>query len=122
MATQGKRATTSRKAGVSASEYSFPTVPVADRRSLEQDWESVMGWVAACLLVGMLLPILGMLYMDVLQAKNEVKQQVEQVERLRRKIERKDRDKEPNTITDNIVFDRVRRPLSLPLPRPKELE
>jgi hypothetical protein len=81
-----------------------------------------MGWVAACLLVGMLLPILGMLYMDVLQAKNEVKQQVEQVERLRRKIERKDRDKEPNTITDNIVFDRVRRPLSLPLSRPKELE
>jgi hypothetical protein len=81
-----------------------------------------MGWVAACLLVGMLLPILGMLYMDVLQAKSEVKQQIEQVERLRRKIERKERDKEPNTITDNIVFDRVRRPLSLPLPRPKELE
>jgi hypothetical protein len=81
-----------------------------------------MGWVAACLLVGMLLPFMGMLYMDVLQAKNEVKQQVEQVERLRRKIERKERDKEPNTITDNIVFDRVRRPLSLPLPRPKELE
>ena len=81
-----------------------------------------MGWVAACLLVGMLLPILGMLYMDVLQAKSEVKQQIEQVERLRRKIERKERDKEPNTITDNIVFDRVRRPLSLPLPRPNELE
>ena len=81
-----------------------------------------MGWVAACVLVGMLLPILGMLYMDVLQAKNEVKQQIEQVERLRRKIERKERDKEPNTITDNIVFDRVRRPLSLPLPRPNELE
>jgi hypothetical protein len=81
-----------------------------------------MGWVAACVLVGMLLPILGMLYMDVLQAKNEVKQQIEQVERLRRKIERKERDKEPNTITDNIVFDRVRRPLSLPLPKSKELE
>jgi hypothetical protein len=81
-----------------------------------------MGWVAACVLVGMLLPIMGMLYMDVLQAKNEAKQQVEQVERLRRKIERKDRDKEPSTITDNIVFDRVRRPLSLPLPKSKELE
>jgi hypothetical protein len=91
-------------------------------RSGKQDWESVMGWVAACLLLGMLLPILGMLYMDVLQAKNEVKQQVEQVERLRRKIERKERDKEPNTISNNIVFDRVRRQVQIPLPRPKELE
>jgi hypothetical protein len=81
-----------------------------------------MGWVAACVLVGMLLPILGMVYLDVLQMKQEAKQQIEQVEKLRRKIERKERDKEPSTITDNPVFDRVRRPLSLSLPRPKELE
>jgi len=81
-----------------------------------------MGWVAACVLVGMLLPILGMLYLDVLQMKQEAKQQIEQVEKLRRKIERKERDKEPSTISDNPVFDRVRRPLSLSLPRPKELE
>jgi hypothetical protein len=81
-----------------------------------------MGWVAACLLVGMLLPILGMLYMDVLQMKHEAKQQIEKVEKLRRKIERKDRDKEPDTISNNIVFDRVRRQVQIPLPRPKELE
>jgi hypothetical protein len=81
-----------------------------------------MGWVAACVLVGMLLPILGMVYLDVLQMKQEAKQQIEQVEKLRRKIERKERDKEPSTITDNPVFDRVRRPVSLSLPRPKELE
>ena len=81
-----------------------------------------MGWIAACVLVVMLLPILGMVYLDVLQMKQEAKQQIEQVEKLRRKIERKERDKEPSTITDNPVFDRVRRPLSLSLPRPKELE
>lgn len=81
-----------------------------------------MGWIAACLLVIVLLPILGMLYMDVLQAKNEAKQQIEKVEKLRRKIERKDRDKEPDTISNNIVFDRVRRQVQIPLPRPKELE
>ena len=81
-----------------------------------------MGWIAACLLVIVLLPILGMLYMDVLQAKNEAKEQIEKVEKLRRKIERKDRDKEPDTISNNIVFDRVRRQVQIPLPRPKELE
>ena len=91
-------------------------------RPVEQDWENVVGWIAACVLVGMLLPIMGMLYLDVLQMKQEAKQQIEQVEKLRRKIERKERDKEPSTISDNPVFDRVRRPLSLSLPRPKELE
>ena len=68
-----------------------------------------MGWIAACLLVIVLLPILGMLYMDVLQTKNEAKQQVEKVEKLRRKIERKDRDKEPNNNSDNPPVDRLSR-------------
>ena len=81
-----------------------------------------MGWIAACVLVIVLLPILGMVYLDVLQMKHEAKQQVEKVEKLRRKIERKDRDKEPDTISNNIVFDRVRRQVQIPLPRPKELE
>jgi len=93
MATQGKRATTSRKAGVSASEYSFPPVPVVANRSLDQDWESVMGWVAACVLVGMLLPVMGMLYMDVLQAKNEAKHQQEKVQKLIKQLEREKNDK-----------------------------
>jgi len=55
-----------------------------------------VGWIAACLLVIVLLPILGMLYMDILQTKNEAKQQVEKVEKLRRQIElqqRKDTEK-----------------------------
>lgn len=84
-----------------------------------------MGWIAACVLVVFLLPIMGMLFLETLEAKNEVKQQVEKVEKLRRQIEnseRKKRDKEPSTISDNPIFDRVRRPISLQLPRPKELE
>jgi len=51
-----------------------------------------MGWIACCILVGMLLPILGMLYMDVLQTKQEIKQQIEKVEKLRREIEKEKRD------------------------------
>jgi len=82
----------------------------------------VLGWIVAVVLVAFMLPLLAWMYLDVLVQKQEVKQQTEQIERLRRKIERKENDKKPTSISDNLVFDRVRRPLSLPLPRPKELE
>ena len=39
-----------------------------------------------------MLPLLGMLYMDVLQTKKEAQAQVEKVEKLRRELERKERD------------------------------
>jgi hypothetical protein len=80
-----------------------------------------VGWIAACVLVGLLLPLGAMLYLDILEAKHEVKAQVEKVERLRREIERKERDKKPDTFSNNPVFDRVRRPLSLQMPRPEKL-
>ena len=51
-----------------------------------------MGWIAACVLVVLLLPLIGMLYMDVLQTKHEVKTQVEKVEKLRRNLEQKERE------------------------------
>jgi hypothetical protein len=63
-------------------------------RSGKQDWESVVGWIAACILVIMLLPILGMVYLDVLQMKHEAKQQIEKVEKLRRQVEQKEREKQ----------------------------
>ena len=63
-------------------------------RSGKQDWESVVGWIAACVLVILLLPILGMMYIDVLQTKHEAKQQVEKVEKLRRQVEQQEREKE----------------------------
>ena len=47
-----------------------------------------MGWIAACLLVILLLPFLGMLYMDVLQTKHEAKQQIEKMEKLRRQVQK----------------------------------
>ena len=82
----------------------------------------VLGWITAVILVAFMLPLLAWMYLDVLVQKQEVKQQTEQIERLRRKIEKKENDKKPNTISDNLVYDRVRRPLSLSLPRSKELE
>ena len=85
--------------------------------------ESVMGWIAACVLVALLLPLGAMLYLDILEAKHEVKAQTEKLERLRREIERERREKKPSdTISDNPIFDRVRRPFPLSLPRPDKLE
>jgi len=51
-----------------------------------------MGWIAACVLVGMLLPLLGMLYMDVLEAKHDAKVQIEKMEKLRKQVEQKERE------------------------------
>ena len=93
MATKGKRAPPSRKASVSSGDYPLPPIYMAPDRSLKQDWESVVGWIAACLLVIVLLPILGMLYIDVLQAKHEAKQQQEKVQKLIKQLEREKSDK-----------------------------
>ena len=63
------------------------------RKSIGED---IVGWVAACILVGLMLPMLGMLYLDILEAKHDAKVQFEKVEKLRRQIEaqqRKDKDK-----------------------------
>jgi hypothetical protein len=58
--------------------------------------EDMIGWIAACLLAGLMLPLLAMLYLDVLETKNEAKQSIEKVEKLRRQVEqqqRKEKDK-----------------------------
>ena len=94
MATKGKGASSSRKTSIPVGSFPVPPVPMDANRSGKQDWESVVGWIAACVLVILLLPVLGMLYMDVLQAKHEAKQQVEKVEKLRRQVEQQEREKE----------------------------
>ena len=50
-----------------------------------------MGWVACCVLIAFLLPMGAMLYLDILEAKHDVKQQLEKVEKLRRQIEQEKR-------------------------------
>jgi hypothetical protein len=63
------------------------------RQSVKED---IVGWIAACVLIALLLPMGALLYLDILDAKHEVKQQLEKVEKLRRQIEqqqRKEKDK-----------------------------
>jgi len=76
-------------------------------------WEEVMGWIAACVLVVFMLPLGAMMYLDILEAKFETKRALDKLDKIEQRIERKQRDndrKEPNSIGDNPVFDRVRRP------------
>ena len=56
--------------------------------------EEMIGWIAACVLVALLLPLLGMLYLDVLETKNEAKAQIQKVEKLRRQLEQQERKKD----------------------------
>ena len=80
-----------------------------------------MGWIACCFLFAVFMPLFAMLYLDVLEAKHEVKAKVEKVERLRREIEREKRDKVPTNFDDNPVFDRVRRHVPVPVSKPDKL-
>ena len=62
-------------------------------RPLEQDWEIVMGYIAALILAVLMIPLLGMLYMDVLQTKKEAQTQIEKMQTLRREIEKQRKEK-----------------------------
>jgi len=58
-----------------------------------------MGWIAACVLIVALLPLLGMLYLDVLETKHEAKIQIEKMEKLRRDIEKEKRNDSNSSVT-----------------------
>ena len=79
------------KTGSSSGDFYIPPVPVVVASPSESLGESIMGWIAACVLVALLLPLGAMLYLDILEAKHEVKEQLEKVEKLRRQIEQEKR-------------------------------
>jgi len=94
MATQRGGKKLPAKASVPSGDYYIPPVPVAVAPVRQSVKEDIVGWVAACILIALLLPMGALLYVDILEAKNEVKQQVEKVEKLRRQIEQKQREKD----------------------------
>ena len=101
--------------------YRIPVAPVSVPTEEGDDVMGVIGWIMAVVLVALMLPLGAMLYLDVLQTQKEAERMLKKIERLERQIERKERDKKPDDFADNPVFDRVRRPFSLPLPRPEKL-
>jgi hypothetical protein len=48
--------------------------------------------ISMVIVFALLLPLMGMLYLDVLEAKYEVKAQIEKLEKLRREVEAKSRE------------------------------
>ena len=91
MATTGGKKKLPSKVGVSRSDYPIPPLPVVVAPVRQSFGEDVMGWIAACVLVALMLPVLGMLYLDILEAKHEVKMQTEKLEKLRREMEQERR-------------------------------
>jgi hypothetical protein len=91
MATAARGKKPPAKAGGSNSNYYIPPLPVAVAAPVKSLAADMMGWIFACVLVGLLLPMLGLLYVDILEAKHEVRQQLEKVEKLRREIEQEKR-------------------------------
>jgi hypothetical protein len=55
-----------------------------------------VGWIAALVLVVLMLPLFGMLYLDVLQTKKEAQAQIEKMEKVRRQVEKEKRDASPD--------------------------
>ena len=101
--------------------YRIPVAPLPVLPEEGGDVMGVLGWVMAVVLVALMLPLGAMLYLDVLQTQKDAERMLKKLERLERQIERKERDKKPDAFADNPVFDRVRRPFSLSVSRPKEL-
>ena len=94
MATQGRGKKLPAKVSIPSSDYYIPPVPMAVAPVRQSVKEDIVGWIAACILIALLLPMGALLYVDILEAKNEVKQQLEKVEKLRRQIEQKQREKD----------------------------
>ena len=96
MATQARGKKPASKVGGSSGDFYIPPVPVAVAVVRKSLGEEMIGWIAACVLIALLLPLMAFLYLDILEVKNEAKQQLEKVEKLRRQVqvEQKDREKE----------------------------
>ena len=52
-----------------------------------------MGYIAALIFAVLMIPLLGMLYMDVLQTKKEAQTQIEKMQKLRTDIEKQRKEK-----------------------------
>ena len=79
------------KTGSSSGDFYIPPLPLVVAPVRQSVGEEIMGWIAACVLVALLLPLGAMLYLDILEVKNEVKQEVEKVQKLRRQYEQEKR-------------------------------
>ena len=63
-----------------------PVVPVS--QPVERDLGfKYLGWLAACVLVAILLPLTGLLYSKLYETKIEVQQAINELEKLKKEID-----------------------------------
>jgi hypothetical protein len=91
MATQARGKKPASKTGSSGGDFYIPPVPLAVVPVRKSVGEEIVGWIFCCILIAALLPLGAMLYLDILEVKNDAKQQLEKVEKLRRQIEQEKR-------------------------------
>ena len=96
MATQGRGKKLPAKASVPSSDYYIPPVPMAVAPVRQSVGEDIVAAILLCLFVALLLPLGAMLYLDILETKNEVKQELVKVEKLRRQVEQQQRKEKRN--------------------------
>ena len=94
MATKGSKKTVPSQRSVPSRDSDFPPVHMGLASVHQEIGEEIMGWIACCVLIALLLPLGAMLYMDILEAKHEVKEQTEKIEKLRRQVEKDKRSNE----------------------------
>ena len=91
MATQARGKKPASKAGGSGGDFYIPPVPVAVVPVRKSVGEEIVGWIFCCILIAALLPLGAMLYLDILEVKHQVKQEVDKVQKLRREMEQEKR-------------------------------
>ena len=102
--------------------YRIPVGPAVLGESNEESVMGVLGWIVAMVLVAFMLPLLAMLYLDNLKLNKQAEESFKKLERIERRIERKQREKDvPDNFSDNPIFDRLRRPFPLRMSEPKKL-
>lgn len=91
MATAARGKKPPAKAGSSGGDFYIPPLPLVVAPVRQSVGEEIMGWVACCVLIAFLLPMGAILYLDILEVKNQAKQEVEKVQKLRRQYEQEKR-------------------------------
>ena len=93
MATQGRGKKLPAKSSIPTGDYYIPPLPVAVAPVRQSVKEDIVAAILLCLSLALLLPLGAMLYLDVLQTNQEVKQELQKLQKLRRQIEQKEKDK-----------------------------
>lgn len=94
MATGGNKKRPPAKVSVPRNDVYPPPVPVGMVPVRRKTGEDLMGWIAACVLVALLLPLMAMVYLDNLTVNKKAEKNLEKTEKLQHQVEELKREME----------------------------